>query len=122
MAEANGWLRPLDLDEDLLRDGKPLEIGDLVDLAPDEDLVDDVVVERLVAGAKWRDIGATRADRIAAAEILYARYLRETAHLDRADLADATRDRTRISDIERHLGLRIRRDFGVRPAEEAIAS
>ncbi len=58
---------------------------------PDEDgmpEVDEVVVERLVAGADWRKIGATRAERIAAAERMEV-----------------------LVEAERHLGLRAGRDF-----------
>ena len=54
--------------------------------------LDPVVVDRLVAGADWRTIGATRAERIAAAE-----------RLDRTGAA------SRVA-IERRLGLRWGRD------------
>lgn len=53
--------------------------------------VDTVVVDRLVAGADWRAIGATRAERIAAAELL-------------------DRRGTPRNDIERRLGLSWGRD------------
>lgn len=58
--------------------------------------VDPVVVERLVDGADWRAIGATRAERIAAAEHFPVK-----------------------ADAERHLSLRAGRDFAVR---EQVAS
>lgn len=54
---------------------------------------DPVVVERLVDGADWRRIGATRAERIAAAELMPTK-----------------------ADAERRLGLRAGRDFAVRGA------
>lgn len=53
--------------------------------------VDPVVVERLVAGADWRAIGATRQERIEAAERMPSR-----------------------AEAERRLGLRAGRDFAVR--------
>lgn len=51
-------------------------------------VVDPVVVERLVAGADWRTIGATRQERIEAAELMPSR-----------------------AEAERRLGLRAGRDF-----------
>ena len=55
--------------------------------------LDPVVVDRLIAGADWRSIGATRTERIAAAERLPSK-----------------------ADAERRFGLRQGRDFAVREA------
>lgn len=83
-AQRLGYLPPLAWDDDAIDDvaawASPGETAD-------DGLVDDVVVERLVAGADWRAVGATRAERIAAA-----------AHMSGQE-------------AERRLGLRPGRDY-----------
>jgi hypothetical protein len=81
----------------------------------DPDYVDHVVVDRLLHPlASWRDVGATRAERIAAAEILAARIARvETGVNGHAQPWET------LSSIEARLGLRAGRDFD-RP--RAVAS
>lgn len=69
-----------------------------LDPLPAEVGVDEVVVDRLLSGADWRDVGATREERIAAA----------LEALRRPDVA--------LADIERRLGLRAGRDFPRRAA------
>jgi hypothetical protein len=79
--------------------------------APDPDYVDPVVVERLIDGADWREIGATRAERIAAAEYLHERWAvaRESQRL--RGTVDGALPGVATGSIERHLGLRSGRDF-----------
>jgi lambda repressor-like predicted transcriptional regulator len=80
-----GYLPPLAWDDGTIDDP-----GAWADLGSDEDVAqpDEVVVDRLLSGADWRAIGATRAERIAAAE--------------RMDV---------LVEAGRHLGLRAGRDF-----------
>ena len=59
-----GWAPPLAWDDLTIDD--PDAVPDLGDQEPSD--VDPVVVERLLDGTPWRAIGATRAERIAAAE------------------------------------------------------
>lgn len=63
-AEKRGWLPPLAWSDETIDD--PSAWADLGETEPDEDAVDEVVVERLVDGAHWRDIGATKAERVEA--------------------------------------------------------
>jgi hypothetical protein len=81
-----------------------LEPLDPVDLDP-------VVVDRLVAGADWRTLGATRAERIAAAEKAWAMW----GPIRRAQKGQGTPDQNlpgeSLTAIEDRLGLRAGRDF-----------
>lgn len=90
-----------------------------VDPLPDDDAPDPVVVDRLVAGADWKAIGATRVERIAAAEKSWAYW----GPIRRAEKAQGTSDQwlpgESLTAIERRLGLRSGRDFG---RGEAVAS
>lgn len=54
--------------------------------APDPSLVDEVLVERLADGADWRAIGATKAERLAAADLLVARGVSRSLTCDRLGL------------------------------------
>lgn len=93
-AKAKGWLPPLAWDDDLIDNlaAQPV-LGDL----GDRNDIDQVAVERLVFGEDWRSIGATRLERIAAAEQLLA--------------ADHPKQR-----IERQLGVQFGRHYGRRGA------
>jgi len=84
-AAEHGWLPALAWDDDTIDD--PGAWADLGGQAEDDD-VDPVVVERLVAGEDWRRVGATRAERVAAAQLMPS-----------------------INEAERRLGLRHGRDF-----------
>jgi transcriptional regulator with XRE-family HTH domain len=79
-------------------------------LEPD-DGIDAVVVDRLVAGADWRALGATRAERIAAAEKAWAMW----GPIRQAEAAQGTSSHNlpgeSLADLERRLGLRAGRDF-----------
>ena len=81
-----GYIPPLGWDEDIDDPGAWANVAD------ETDVVDDVVVDHLCHGKDWREIGATPAERRAAAERL-----------------DRTRAASR-ADIERRLGLRWGRD------------
>lgn len=64
-AARHGWARPIDWDDDALDDPGSAPWTTTFDTEVD---LDPVVVDRLLAGTDWRAIGATRAERIAAAE------------------------------------------------------
>ncbi len=120
-AEREGYLPPLAWDDDAIDDPWHYEFTD--NSNSDDPDPDEVVVQRLVEGADWRKVGASRDERVAAAAILDARYIREAARLSAADLHNPNIDRFKRSDIERHLGLRAGRDFGfASESGETIAS
>ena len=84
-----------------------------------DDYTDPVVVDRLIAGADWQTIGATRAERIAAAERL-AWYWTPIRARQRAEgMAEQACDGESLTSIERRFGLRAGRDF--RKAPDAVA-
>lgn len=79
--------------------------------------IDDVVVQRLVEAypsTVWRDLGANRAERITAAEILDARGRGLRVHLAGRGFGDQQTNVPSRSEIERCLGLRNGRDFALR--------
>ncbi len=88
-AQKRGWLPPLAWNDDDIDDpaawASPGEEHD--------DEIDPVVVERLVDGADWKALNASRAERLAAAERL----------MDRGGAY-----------IDQHLSLRRGRDYGIR--------
>lgn len=94
-----------------------LAVEPLPDLA---DYADPVAVDRLASdGADWQTIGATRAERIAAAERLwwYWRPIRERQAA--AGTAPQYLDGPSLTDIERRFSLRAGRDFRRTPDETA---
>lgn len=81
--------------------------------------VDPVVVDRLVAAYPariWDGIGATRAERIAAAEVLDARGHDVRRHLRGAGYGDQQIETPSRTGIETALSLRMGRDFALRTA------
>lgn len=84
--------------------------------APDPDLVDPVVVERLIGGEHWRALGASRAERIAAAEHLAAEHAAARERLRRMGYGDQEIPGASRNAIERRLGLRAGRDYARRTA------
>lgn len=90
-------------------------IFDIAPLVPVE--VDPVVVERLISAFPeriWDDMGATRAERIAAAEQLDARGSALRPHLKGRGFGDQQVLAPGRNEIERCLSLRAGRDFAVR--------
>jgi hypothetical protein len=84
--------------------------------------IDEVVVDRLIAAypdSIWREIGATRPERIQAADELLARCRRLRDAQRRAGVASQWADGPARNEIERCLSLRAGRDFGL---IEAMAS
>lgn len=113
-ARNRGFRLPMAWDDDSIDDPlvfEEVENFTIEEESPCQEFIDTVVVERLVDGAKWREIGASRAERVAAAQILDLQYIREAAALTSAQLADPSLPRLKRNDIERHLGLRAGRDF-----------
>jgi plasmid maintenance system antidote protein VapI len=90
-ARTLGAVVPLGWDDDTIDDPGAWAFDGL-DSAPDDTLIDDVVVDRLVAGGDWQALGANRAERITAAE-------------------RAARAGESLHAIERRLSLRAGRDF-----------
>lgn len=86
---------------------------------PDDDGIDVVVVDRLVAAYPnrvWDSIGATRAERVAAAEVLDARGHQVRRHLRDAGYGDQQIETPSRTGIEDALSLRMGRDFAIRSA------
>lgn len=81
--------------------------------------VDPVVVDRLVAAYPnrvWDSLGATRAERVAAAEVLDARGHQVRRHLRDAGYGDQQIETPSRTGIEDALSLRMGRDFAIRSA------
>jgi transcriptional regulator with XRE-family HTH domain len=115
-ARRNGWMPPLAWDDESIDD--PAAWAN-VNTEPGEgpDL-DEIAVERLIAGDDWRAIGATRAERITAAERLWWHWrpIRERQHAD--GTAPHWLDGPSLTDIERRFSLRAGRDFRRTPDEQ----
>jgi transcriptional regulator with XRE-family HTH domain len=73
--------------------------------------VDDVVVDRLIAGADWRDLAATRAERIAAAERAWAMWGPARLAAKAQGTSDQALPGESLTSLEDRLGLRAGRDF-----------
>jgi hypothetical protein len=95
----------------LLRRDIAAAILGIAPLDTDADYVDHVKVDRLIAGADWRDLRATRAERIAASERAWATW----GPARRAAKAQGTGDQflpgESLTSLEDRLGLRAGRDF-----------
>lgn len=105
-----GFLPPLALDDDRIEDPNylpGLEVDDQL-----EQTVDQVVVERLVDGGDHRALNATRAERIAALQVIQARSRR---YRD-PDSGHAPAGIEPMKDASRRLGLQPTRDL---PKEQA---
>lgn len=99
----------------------PANAARLLALEPlsDGDGVDPVVVDRLVSAYPariWDQIGATRAERVAAAEVLDARGHDVRRHLRDAGYGDQQIETPSRTGIETALSLRMGRDFALRTA------
>lgn len=87
-----------------------------VDPLEPDDAPDPVVVDRLVAGGDWRAMGATRAERIAAAEKAWAMWGPIRAAETAQGTASFDLPGESLTDLERRLSLRAGRDFKRRAA------
>lgn len=79
--------------------------------------IDHVIVDRLIAGADWRTIGANRAERITAAETLWHHWQPIRERQAANHYGSQQIDGPSLADIERRFSLRAGRDFRRHPNE-----
>jgi hypothetical protein len=111
-AARKGYLPPLAWDDDSIDD--PAAWGNVTVECDD---YDEVMVERLITAfpqTVWRQYGATRADRLEAAERLDTIGRRAVAHLSLREQADNTTAVASRNSISIAFGLRPGRDFAVK--------
>jgi transcriptional regulator with XRE-family HTH domain len=91
---------------------RPATAARVLSLAPLEPVdLDPVVVDRLIAGADWRALGATRAERVAAAERAWSMYGPQRRAAKEQGTSDQALPGESLTSLEDRLGLRAGRDF-----------